>query len=154
TTRRGGASLGSAFFAFAPLLGLAAPLPLAAAFGFAAGFALLWARGLAAVFGFASDLASVFFAGALRVARFLRGAFFGAALFVCVSFFSSATTTPSPGPCRRRSGPGRSAWGRTRRACGRPSTRRCRRARAFGRRGRRWCAPPSRGRSSSAATRS
>src|SRR5262249_48655133 len=79
TTRRGGASLGSAFFAFAPLLGLAAPLPLAAAFGFAAGFALLWARGLAAVFGFASDLASVFFAGALRVAGFLAGAFFGAA---------------------------------------------------------------------------
>ena len=46
------------------------------------------------------------------------------------------------------------AWARTRRACGRPSTRRRTRARACGRRGRRSCARPSPGRSSSRATRS
>src|SRR3954452_21827264 len=56
-------------------------------------------------------------------------------------------------PCPWSRARGRCASARTRRACGRPSTRTRTRARACARRARRWCGRPSRGRSSTPATR-
>src|SRR4051795_2951600 len=50
--------------------------------------------------------------------------------FFSVSFFSSAIATTAPRRYRRLSAPGTSGWGRTPPACGRPSTPRCRPARA------------------------